>query len=63
MTIEEIKKLVYDLGYNIIDEYITKSNNQMKWNWSNILDDEFLKSIEMKKLVYLYIINYCYTLL
>ena len=42
----------YFLNYfnvDIIDEYITKSKQQMNWNWSNILDDEFLKSIEMKK--------------
>lgn len=34
---------------NIIDEYVVNSKRQMNWHWSNILDDEFLKSIEMKK--------------
>ena len=33
---------------DVIDEYITKSKYQMNWDWANILDDEFLKSIEMK---------------
>lgn len=33
---------------DIIDEYKTKSKRQMNWDWSNILDDKFLKSIEMK---------------
>ena len=34
---------------DVIDEYITNSQMNMNWDWSNILDDEFLKSIEMKK--------------
>lgn len=34
---------------DVIDEYKIKSQKQMDWNWSNILDDEFLNSIEMKK--------------
>jgi len=34
---------------DVIDEYKTKSKKQMDWNWNNILDNEFLKSIEMKK--------------
>ena len=33
---------------NIIDEYREKSINEMNWNWNNTIDDEFLKSIEMK---------------
>ncbi len=33
---------------NVIDEYKIKSKNLMNRNWSHILDDEFLKSIEMK---------------
>jgi len=33
----------------IIDEYKIKSKNNIDWDWSNILDNEFLKSIEMKK--------------
>ena len=33
----------------VIDEYKTKSKQQMNWDWSNILDDDFLQSIEMKK--------------
>jgi len=43
-------KLYFSNYFNvdIIDEYKTKSNIQMNWNWSNILDNEFLKSIEMK---------------
>lgn len=34
---------------DVIDEYKTKSKYHMNWDWSNILDREFLKSIEMKK--------------
>ena len=43
-------KLYFSNYFNvdIIDEYKTKSKKQMDWDWSNILDDEFLKSIEMK---------------
>lgn len=33
---------------NVIDEYKIKSKQQMNWDWSNILDDEFLISIQMK---------------
>lgn len=33
---------------DIIDEYKMKSPAQMDWNWTNILDDEFMRSIEMK---------------
>ena len=33
----------------IIDEYKLKSKKEMNWSWSNILDAEFLQSIEMKK--------------
>ncbi len=33
---------------NIIDEYKLKSKNEINWNRNNILDDEYLKSIEMK---------------
>jgi len=33
---------------DVIDEYKFKSKQEMNWNWSNVLDDEFLKSIEMK---------------
>lgn len=29
-------------------KYKTKSKEQMDWNWSNILDNDFLQSIEMK---------------
>jgi hypothetical protein len=44
-------KLYFSNYFNvdIIDEYKTKSKKQMDWDWSNILDDEFVKSIEMKK--------------
>lgn len=43
-------KLYFSNYFNvdIIDEYKTKSNKQMNRDWANILDDEFLKSIEMK---------------
>jgi hypothetical protein len=43
-------KLYFSNYFNvdIIDEYKRKSQNQIDWDWSNILDDEFLKSIEMK---------------
>jgi len=33
----------------VVDEYKLKSKNEMNWNWSNILDKDFLKSIQMKK--------------
>ena len=38
---------------DIIDDYISKSKEEINWNWSNILDEKFLKSIEMKKPSYL----------
>ena len=34
---------------DVVDEYKTKSKNHMDWNWSNVLDNKFLESIEMKK--------------
>ena len=34
---------------DVVDEYKTKSKNHMDWDWSNILDNKFLESIEMKK--------------
>ena len=34
---------------DIIDEYKIKSKKQMDWDWSNIVDNNFLKSIEIKK--------------
>lgn len=34
---------------NIIDEYKLRSRNEMNWNWSNILDQEYLDSIKIKK--------------
>lgn len=34
---------------DVIDEYKMKSKKEMDWNWNNILDNEFLKSIEIKK--------------
>ena len=33
---------------DVIDEYKKNSEENMNWDWSNITDDEFLKSIEMK---------------
>jgi hypothetical protein len=44
-------KLYFSNYFNvdIIDEYKTKSMRQMNNDWSNILDNDFLKSIEMKK--------------
>ena len=33
---------------SVIDEYKQHSAGNMDWDWNNILDDEFLKSIEMK---------------
>lgn len=33
----------------IIDEYKLKSEDNMNWDWNNIMDDDFMKSIEMKK--------------
>lgn len=44
-------KLYFSNYFNVtvIDEYKSKSKQQMNWDWSNILDDDFLKSIEMKK--------------
>lgn len=34
---------------NVLDEYKMNSEKEMNWNWTNILDEEFLKSIEMIK--------------
>jgi len=44
---------LHNMFYNyfnvdVIDEYKTKSKQQMNRDWSNILDEEFKKSIEMK---------------
>ena len=33
---------------DVIDNYKKTSKEQMNWDWNNILDDEFMKSIEMK---------------
>ena len=33
---------------NIIDTYKEKSSSNMNWDWNNILDDDFLKSINMR---------------
>ena len=33
---------------DIIDQYITNSKSNMDWDWDNIMDQNFLKSIEMK---------------
>ena len=33
---------------DVIDNYKKTSEEQMNWDWNNILDDEFMKSIEMK---------------
>ena len=43
-------KLYFSNYFNIeiIDEYKKKSKDQMNWDWSNILDNDFLKSIEIK---------------
>ena len=43
-------KLYFSNYFNVdvIDEYKTKSEKNMNWDWGNITDDEFLKSIEMK---------------
>ena len=43
-------KLYFSNYFNVdvIDEYKTKSERNMNWDWGNITDDEFLKSIEMK---------------
>lgn len=38
---------------NTIDEYILNSKSYMDWDWNNILDLDFLKSIEMKEPEYL----------
>ena len=43
---------------NVIDEYKIKSKQQMNWDWSNILDDEFLHSIQMKNPVNLLDLTY-----
>jgi hypothetical protein len=34
---------------DIIDSYFATAKKQMHWDWANILDNEFLASIEMKK--------------
>jgi len=43
-------KLYFSNYFNVdvICEYKTKSKQQMNRDWSNILDDEFLRSIQMK---------------
>jgi hypothetical protein len=43
-------KLYFSNYFNVdvIDEYKKKSERNMNWDWGNITDDEFLKSIEMK---------------
>lgn len=43
-------KLYFSNYFNvdIINEYKIKSKYQMDWNWSNILGDDFLKTVEMK---------------
>ena len=33
---------------DVIDNYKKTSKEQMNWDWNNILDNEFMKSIEMK---------------
>ena len=46
---------------DIIDEYSCKSKNEMDWNWNNILDDDFLKTLEMKNPIDL-LNNYFYNI-
>lgn len=46
---------------DVIDEFLTKSKSQMNWDWNNILDDNFLKTIEMKNPVDL-LNNYFYNI-
>ncbi len=33
---------------NVIDKYKENASQAMNWDWNNILDDEFMKTIEMK---------------
>ena len=33
---------------NVIDNYKENASQAMNWDWNNILDDEFMKTIEMK---------------
>lgn len=33
---------------NMIDYYVSQASENMDWDWSNIVDDEFMKSIEMR---------------
>ena len=51
-NIEKINflKLYFDNFFNVkvIDEYVEKSKKHMNWDWDAIIDDDFLKSIEMK---------------
>lgn len=44
-------KMYFSNYFNIdvIDEYKAKSPGRMDWDWNNILDDDFFKSIEMIK--------------
>ena len=43
-------KLYFSNYFNtdVIDKYKSNSKNNMNWDWDNILDEDFLKSIEMK---------------
>ena len=43
-------KLYFSNYFNVdqIDEYKENSTEQMNWDWDNILDDKFVKSIEIK---------------
>ena len=43
-------KTYFSNYYNVdvIDNYKKTSKEQMNWDWNNILDNEFMKSIEMK---------------
>ena len=51
-NLDKIKflKMYFSNYFNVdvIDDYILNSKNQMNWNWSNILDDEYRLSIELK---------------
>lgn len=44
-------KLYFSNYFNtdVVDEYKLKSEKNMIWDWNNITDDDFIKSIEMKK--------------
>ena len=33
---------------SVVDEYVMNSKQNIDWDWNNILDNEFLKSIDMK---------------